>query len=214
MKRLLALLASSALLAVPLVVVASPAEADHKVVAEPMFICDGTVSHTTFEGNVVVPDGATCVIRSSTVLGSVRTQSGAAPAAVSIINTDVRLNINLQNVTDSVTIGTEECAVDPEVGRNLKVRNSANVAICEMRVANNLVLRENTGRMMVRDNLACDNIRVVRNDLIGLRVLRNRYVVNMTIAENQVERTRIVKGNKEKAGTPAACRQSVRAAIG
>lgn len=215
MKRLLALLASMTLLAVPLTVLTTTtAQADHKPASGSTFVCSGEFDHRTFRGNVVIPDGATCVITNSTILGNVRTMGNGAPAVVRIINTDVRLNIHLRNVTGSVTIGTADCRVDPEVGRNLMVRNSADVAICQMSIANNLVLRNNTGRLMARDNLACNNIRVVRNDVVGLRVLRNRYVVNFTVADNRVQNIRKVIHNREKAGTPGACKKAVRAAIG
>ncbi len=214
MKHLIALL-SSALLTISLVGSTSPANADHAtVVTDVNFVCNGTFDHTTFEGNVVIPDGATCIITNSTVEGNVRTQANAAPELVRLIDTDVRLNIHIRNVTGSVTIGSPDCLIDPEVGRNLMVRNSANVAICEMSIGNNLVLRNNTGRLMARDNLACNNIRVVRNRVLGLRVFSNRFVVNFTVARNTVQNNRRVEDNTEMPGTPAECKQSVRAAIG
>jgi len=212
MKRFLPLLASATLLAVPLVGLATPAQADHRIENDRNFVCTGTVNHTTFQGNVVIPDGASCTITNSTILGNVRTEG--APVMVRIINTDVRLNIHVRNVTGSVTIGDKDCLIDPEVGRNLMVSNSRNVAICEMSVGNNLVLRNNTGRIMVRDNVACDNIRVVDNDVLGLRVLRNEFVVNFTVARNQVENNSRVEDNTERTGTPAACKKAVRGAIG
>ncbi len=214
MKHAFALLCS-ALLTVSIAGFINPAHADHgTVIDDENYVCDTTVDHATFEGNVVVPDGATCVITNSTIEGNVRTWGAGEPEMVRLIDTDVRHNIHLRNVTGRVTIGASGCRIDPEVGNNLMVRNSNNVAICEMSIANNLVLRNNTGRLMARDNLVCNNIRIVRNDLVGLRVLRNRYVVNFTVSSNTVDRTNRVEGNAEEPGNPGTCKRTVRGAIG
>jgi hypothetical protein len=109
---------------------------------------------------------------------------------------------------ESVTVGSAECRVDPQTGNNLMVSNSKDVAICQMYVDNNLVLRGNTGRVMVRDNKVCTNIRVVDNDLLALRVRNNVYTVNFDLRRNTVAGKTLVQDNTEFDGTPAACRHT------
>jgi hypothetical protein len=170
----------------------------------PDLLCDGSYHHRTFR-HVVVPDGARCVITSSRITGNVRTTG--APRVVSITDTHVGLNIHLRNVVERVTIGAAGCRVDPVAGRNLMVRNSRNVAICEMSIANNLVVRDNRGTLMVRDNKACNNLRVVRNHLRSMRVVRNSYAGNFSVARNSWVDRRIVEDNVELHQNPAACRR-------
>ena len=198
MKRLTATLAALAL-ALPIVGLTAPA--GHAV--EPIFICNGTFTGRTFQ-TVVIPDGATCVIRDSVIAGSVRTVG--SPEEVRIIRTRVGHNVNVRNVTGTVIIGSADCEIDPFVGNNLKVRDSNNVAVCQMTVDNNIVLIGNTGRMMVRDNTACNSIRVKNNNLIALRVLRNRYVLHLSVQNDNIENVRKVEGNINLDSTPARCR--------
>lgn len=198
MKRLVVLLLSGAL--VPILGPTTDARA-----LAPDLVCDGSYHHRTFR-HVVIQDGATCVITNSTITGNVRTTG--APRVVSITDTPVRRNIHIRNVTQRVTIGADGCRVDPVAGRNLMVRDSHNVAICEMSVANNLVLRNNTGILMVRDNKACNNLRIVGNDVLSMRVVRNSYAGNFRVRRNSWENRRIVKDNVELPGNPAACRRA------
>lgn len=170
----------------------------------PDLVCDGSYHHRTFR-HVVVPDGARCVITDSRITGNVRTTG--APRVVSITDTHVGRNIHVRNVVERVTIGAAGCRVDPVAGRNLMVRNSRNVAICEMSIANNLVVRDNRGTLMVRDNKACNNFRVVGNHVRSLRVLRNSYAGNFTVARNSWVDRKIVRDNVDLRQNPAACRR-------
>lgn len=197
MKRLLIVLLCGALVSLP----GLTSEAQARPVD---LVCNGTYDQRTFR-HVVIRDGASCVITNSTITGNVRTTG--APRVVSITDTNVTRNIHIRNVTERVTIGAAGCRVDPVAGRNLMVRNSRNVAVCEMSVANNLVVRNNTGILMVRDNKACNNIRVVGNDVRSMRVVRNSYAGNFSVARNTWVNRRIVKDNVELPGNPAACRR-------
>jgi hypothetical protein len=173
------------------------------------FVCDGTYDGQTFTA-VVIPDGATCVITNSVIEGNIRNEGASAPEMVQILDTSVGHNIHLRNVTGSVTIGSAGCRVDPHVANNLMVRNSNNVAICQMAIDNNLVLRNNTGRLMARTNLVCNNIRVVRNNVDGLRVIGNSQVIHLVIARNTIARVTRVEDNTELAGNPGGCRKMLR----
>ncbi|WP_109507235.1 hypothetical protein [Nocardioides speluncae] len=198
MKRLVVLLLAGALL--PAV---GPAVRAQALAAD--LVCDGSYHDRTFR-HVVIPDGASCVITNSQITGNVRTTG--APRVVSITDTPVRRNIHIRNVTQRVTIGADGCRVDPVAGRNLMVRDSHNVAVCEMSVANNLVIRNNTGILMIRDNKACNNLRVVGNDVRSMRVVRNSYAGNLTVARNTWVTRRVVRDNVELPGNPARCRRA------
>ena len=171
----------------------------------PDLVCDGSYHHRTFR-HVVIPDGARCVITDSRITGNVRTTG--APKVVSITDTNVGRNIHLRNVLERVTVGADGCRVDPVAGRNLMVRNSRNVAICEMSIANNLVVRDNRGTLMVRDNKACNNLRVVDNHVRSMRVISNSYAGNFSVARNTWVNREIVRNNVELRQSPAACRRA------
>ena len=92
----------------------------------------------------------------------------------------------VDGATKRVSIGSEDCRVDPHVANNIKVTDSQNVSICEMSVDNNMMLTGNTGRIMVRDNTVCQNIRIVRNDLLAIHVMRNSYAMHLVTSPNTV----------------------------
>ncbi len=173
---------------------------------DPVFYCDGTYRHRTFR-TVVVQDGDTCRIFGSVIRRNLRTTG--SPRLVKVINTPIRHNVKVRNVTERVIIGTRGCRVDPRVGNNILVRDSRNVAICQMSVDNNIAVKFNTGRVLVRDNIACNNLRVVENDLIGMRVKDNKYVIEFSTANNTVTNTRVVKRNRQLDITPATCRERI-----
>ncbi len=100
------------------------------------------------------------------------------------------------------------CRVDPVAGRNLMGCNPHNVAICEMSIANNLVVRDNRGTLMVRDNKACNDLRVVDNHVRSMRVISNSYAGNFSVARNTWVNRKIVRNNVELRQSPAACRRA------
>ena len=210
MNRITVLLACAVLPAAFLFGTAESAHAGVTPRPGPNFNCNSTT--TVFSGmtfrNVRIPDGATCMIENSTITGNVQ---GFGGKVVRIINTDITGNGgNIRNVTGSVTIGSAGCRVDPFVNNNLIVTGSNNVAICEMSIENNLILTGNTGRLMARDNTVCNNLRVVDNELLALRVLRNVYTVNFEESGNTEEIVKRVEGNMQGFdGNPAQCRAAI-----
>jgi len=166
--------------------------------------CNGTLLAGTFR-NVTVPEGASCTIGPDvTILGNFRATKSPGVIAV---NTNIGRNFMVAGATGSVRFGPDTCLVDPRVGNNLKIRNSNNVAVCEAYVENNLSVTGSTGRVMVRDNVVCNNLRVVRNDVLGLRVLRNRFVVNLDTEPNTVQNQTVVRDNVDLDGSPQDCRR-------
>ncbi len=212
MKRICVLF--SILLSVPLLVASAgppaqaraQAQAQVQAAVDPVFVCDGTYRHRTFK-SVVVKDGDKCRIFGSVIRRNLRTTG--SPRLIKIINTPIRRNTEIRNVTERVVIGNRGCRIDPRNGNNLLVRDSRNVAICQMSVDNNLAVKHNTGRVTVIDNIACNSLRVVNNDLIALRVKDNRYVNEFSTADNTVTNTRVVKRNRQLNGTSADCRERV-----
>jgi len=129
--------------------------------AEPL-VCDNTAETpaTGTYSSVLVPEGGTCYLVGATVTGNVKAFD---PRSVYIIDTEVQRNIKIRGATKNVVIGTEDCRFDPPVGNNVQVMWSHNVAICMMTVDNNITVSRNDGRIMVRDNIVGNNIRVTRN---------------------------------------------------
>jgi len=212
MKRLSIILLT--LLFVPataLISLAGPASAGRTIV------CDNTADTAltgVLKGAVVVPEGADCFIENATITGAFRAIH--SPGVVSLINTHVLAQggIFVKGATESVTIGTEGCAVDPYAGRNLKVFDSNNVAICEMSVRNNLMVKRSTGRVMVRDSIACNNLMVTDNQVLGLRVRDNGYTRNLMIRRNVVANVTDVQNNVDTGQSVNECRAAIRDANG
>ncbi|HET9420311.1 MAG TPA: hypothetical protein VFO49_04180 [Nocardioides sp.] len=126
----------------------------------PIFTCDGVFTHRTFT-HVRVEEGATCVLRNSTVTGNFRARH---PRTVKILDTEVRRNIMIRGATRNVVIGNAGCRFDPVAGNNIKVTRSHSVAICWMTVKNNIMVRGNDGRISLFHNTVGRNIDVSRND--------------------------------------------------
>lgn len=127
--------------------------------ADPIFVCDGHYKDRTFK-HVRVPEGATCVLRDSTVTGNFMARN---PRTVKILDTEVRRNTMVRGATRDVVIGNAGCRLDPLAGNNIKVTRSHNVAICWMTVKNNIMVRGNDGRITLTHNSVGRNIDVSRN---------------------------------------------------
>jgi hypothetical protein len=175
-------------------------------------VCDNTAATAltgTLDGTVVVPKGANCFIEDATITGAFRAIH--SPGVVSLIDTHVlaKGGIFVKGATRRVTIGSDGCRVDPFAGRNLKVFDSNNVAICEMGIRNNLMVKRSTGRVMVRDNHACNNLMVTDNVVRGLRVFDNRFTRNLMIERNTVERKTDVRDNVDTGESVNQCRATI-----
>ncbi len=180
-------------------------------------ICDNTADTPltgTLDGTVVVPEGANCFIEDATITGAFRAIQ--SPGVVSLIDTHVlsQGGIFVKGATKRVTIGSEDCRVDPFAGRNLKVFDSRNVAICEMSVRNNLMVKRSTGRVMVRNNIVCNNLKVTDNTVLGLRVIDNRFTINLMVERNTVVNKTVVENNVSTEQSVNECRDAIKEANG
>jgi len=180
-------------------------------------ICDNTADTAltgTLDGSVVVPDGADCFIQDAVITGAF--QAIHSPGIVSLIETNVlgKGGIFVKGATKRVTIGSEGCRTDPYAGRNLKVFDSRNVAICDMSVRNNIQVKRNTGWLMVRGSYACNNLMVTDNTTVALRVRDNFYTRNLMVARNTAEKVMVVKNNTDTGQSVNDCRADIREANG
>jgi hypothetical protein len=123
--------------------------------------CDGELELADApKAKLVVPSGASCTVVDSTIK-SLRARPGSVD--VRVYGTEVTRNLMVRGATGTVHIGPKDCRYDPVVGNNVIVRNSHNVLICFTSVDNNIMVRNNDGRITLRDSSAGNNIMVNRN---------------------------------------------------
>lgn len=126
-------------------------------------ICSSTAEAPlvgTFK-NVKVKKGDSCYIIDSTITGNVLA-NGAVD--VSIIDTAIGHNVNVNAASGDVYVGSRGCKYDPVVGNNVKVHNSHNVLICWVSADNNIMAKQNDGRVTVKNSSAGNNIMVTNQD--------------------------------------------------
>ena len=183
--------------------------------ADPAITCANTAKTPMtglIDGSVDVPDGASCYIQDATITGAF--SAIHSPAVVSLINTNVLSDggIFVKGATKRVVIGSAGCKPDPYAGRNLKVFDSHLVAICEMSVRNNIMVKGTTGNVLVRDSIACNNLMVTDSDVAHLRVVRNQYTPNLMLDRNTVSWKSTILKNVATGQTPDECRDALAAA--
>lgn len=172
--------------------------------------CDGVLElGNAPKAKLVVPDGASCTVVDSTIK-SLRARPGSVD--VRIYGTEVTRNLMVRGATGTVHIGPKGCRYDPVVGNNVIVRNSHNVLICFTSVDNNIMVRNNDGRITLRDSSAGNNIMVNRNlayapkagdpatsKAAAIRLLRLEADNHLVARDNHTSRDVIARAN-----TPAA----------
>lgn len=128
-----------------------------------VLVCDNTedTPYTGTYSRVTVPAGASCYLKDAVVQGNFKALHGAGD--VYIIDTRVDRNIHIKGAQDTVKIGNAGCKLDPIAGNNINVSRSHNVAICEMSVKNNIMVRRNDGRISLFRNRVGRNIEVTNN---------------------------------------------------
>ncbi len=161
--------------------------------------CTGTLTGVQ-DGNIRVPDGATCTLEGVSVTGSIRVGAGATlltddstvdmnviardAASVQIIDTVVLGEINLQRTSGAIVIGAEGCAVDPVADGNIVlINNEGTIAVCFMTLRN-LVVQGNTKRIGLFDNTISNDLVVTQNSGAAIRIARNDVGNNIRIQQN------------------------------
>lgn len=192
--------------AVAAALVASIAIASTPASAAKAVECDGTLSlGNAPKTRVIVEAGASCTVVDSTIK-SLRALPGSVD--VFVVDSDVTRNLMVRGATGTVHIGPADCRFDPNVGNNVVVRNSHNVLICLMSVDNNITVRNNDGRVTVRDSSAGNNIKVNRNlayapqagdpthvNAGAIRILRNTADNHIVARGNDASRDVIARDN-------------------
>ncbi len=164
--------------------------------------CTSTISGGTY-GEIVVPDGATCTLvgvvvggdvtvgKRSTLITSSQTEidgdvTAVGAKSVRLINTDTTGNIVLSYTRGSIVIGSENCAVDPLVGGNIRLTNNyGTVAVCEMTVGGNLIVRSTHTAAKVFQNVVAGDLVVEYNqNVYGLWVNRNTVAGDVFVRRN------------------------------
>jgi hypothetical protein len=175
--------------------------------AAPVLVCDNHRSnpYTGRYDHVVVPAGASCYMDGAVVLGNFKALHGAVD--VYLIDTRVDRNIHIIRAKRDVKIGPRHCKYDPHVGNNVIVTRSHNVAICFTRAENNIAVTRNDGRIILRDDHAGQDIRVVDNwkyhhlvgdghhRLIGAIRLRDNTAGRHIVVRRNHGRTLLMEGN-------------------
>lgn len=168
--------------------------------------CDGTIGKTMVE-RVVIPAGANCRLRGTTVrqnvvvspgarlvargarlLGSVQGTDG--PRSVRLLDTNVAGNIHLRETTGIILIGNSGCTLDPVAGNNIHlVENSGPIGLCQMRVVGNVHLIDNSDTVFARENRVGNNLHARGNTGRFLRLRENRVGThgsgNMDVRRNR-----------------------------
>lgn len=151
-------LATLAACLMALLIPSAPAQATN-----PNYRCDNTAStpYTVDDPSIHirVGKGDSCYLDGATV-HSVNARGGDN---LYVIDTEVAHNLMATRFTQNVVIGTAGCKFDPHAGNNVKVVKSHNVAICWESVDNNIMVRQNDGRIRLAHNTAGNNIMVTGN---------------------------------------------------
>ncbi len=157
--------------------------------------CDGTIGRRVVE-RVVVPDGATCRLRGTTVrhnvvvgpgeslvtrnariLGSVQATDG--PRSVRLLDTDVVGNIHVREATGRILIGNAGCTLDPAAGNNIHlIENTGPIGLCQMSIEGNLHVKHNTDTVFLLENKVGNNLHARHNSGRFLRLRGNRVGTN------------------------------------
>ncbi len=161
-------------------------------------ICTSSVGAVTVS-NLIIPDGATCTLTRTLVLGNVEVGANAALTARGV---NVRGNIQgdgarAVTVNRSV-IGTS--SVTTQVWGNIEFQKGAAVTINEgTRVRGNIITEENSGLILINNNFVTGNVKVEKNRG-GARINSNTIGGNLQCQDNVPAPTgakNLVRGNKE-----------------
>lgn len=157
--------------------------------------CDGVLKlGDAPKAKLVVRKGDSCTVVDSTIK-SLRARPGSVD--VRVYGTEVTRNLMVRGATGTVHIGPKGCRYDPVVGNNLVVRNSHNVLICFTSVDNNITVRNNDGRVTIRDSVAGNNLRANRNLAYAPKAgdPKTRKAAAIRLLRNQADNHIVARGN-------------------
>jgi hypothetical protein len=167
------------------------------------FTCDDSVldEKPMTVDNVLVPQGATCMLDGTTVLGSIKVEAGATLNA-----TNVTVNGSIQaDGAEAVNVSsapTETCSV----GGSIQVKNGGGAVIVGVYVCGDVQLEGNDLSLSVEDNMVGGNMQVFKNikdpeqEYVTITILNNEIGGNLQCKENEPDPSgsgNMVTGNAE-----------------
>jgi len=162
-------------------------------------VCDNTKDdpYTGTYKSVTVPEGASCYLEDATVTHNLMARDAVD---VYVVNTEVQRNLKVRGATRDVVIGPKGCKFDPPVGNNVMVTGSHNVAICFTTADNNITVARNDGRIIVRDSVAGNSIRVTRNFAYNAQPGDGEHenIAAIRLRDNVAERHIDVRRNEDR----------------
>lgn len=151
-------------------------------------VCSGTIGSKSLD-NIVVQDGATCVLKGTRLKGSIYVQTRATLSA-----NRVRVNGNIQ------AEGASAVTVNPGsvIGGNIQIKQGQRAAIRDVIIGGDLQFDENRGLIEASGNEIDGNLQAFKNTG-GLRLNGNVIEENMQCKENRPAPTgrNNIAGSKE-----------------
>lgn len=188
MKRILSLLP---LVLAATFLAASPAAADDRR-------CDGAIGATHVDGNVIVPNGATCTLRGTRIDGNVFVRGNAT-----LVARGVKVGGNIQADDHRrvlVTVRTvDDNTVRSRVAGDIQVEDGGRAKVLRAVIGGNLQSKQNGGEQVARRNTIDGDLQAFSNKG-GVRIHGNTIDGNLQCKSNDpapVGDDNKVSGDKE-----------------
>jgi hypothetical protein len=172
---------------VPLVA-AAPAQADDRR-------CRGTIGSVHVDGNVIVPSGATCLLRNTRVDDNVFVRRGATLDA-----RGVTVGGNIQATNHRHVLVTRRTTTDrSRIGGDIQLFDGRRGEVRRAVIGGNLQVKQNSGPQEAVRNVIDGDLQAFSNTG-GFRIAGNRIDGNLQCKGNQPPPhggNNVVQGNKE-----------------
>ncbi len=131
--------------------------------------CRGTIGNVLIDGNLIVPDGASCSLDGTTVRGDVTVKSRA------------NLMVNGANISGSIqSEGANKIDINSNTrtGNNVLLRRGVEVSIDGATITGDLQLEANTGPVRVESNTIIGNLQAKSNKDGGSIIISSNQIGN------------------------------------
>ncbi len=166
--------------------------------------CRGTLGNVLVEGNVIVPDGASCSLDSTTVKGDVTVKSRASLTVNGAnISGSIQGTVNGANISGSIQgEGANKIDINSgtRTGNNVLLRRGEEVAIDGATITGDLQLEANTGAVSVASNTIIGNLQAKSNRDSGITISANQIGNNLQCQDNNPAPTGGDNTAKQKEG--------------
>lgn len=135
--------------------------------------CRGTIGAVTLD-NVFVPDGASCTLNGTRLIGTLKVGTGAT-----LVANSVRVNGNIQaEGSASVTVQGNS-----RVGGSVQIKQGGSASVRGARINGDLQFDEMRGALSASQNVIGGNLQAFKNTG-GLVITNNRIAQNLQCKEN------------------------------